>query len=159
MISVEEKLKELILCRYKSLREFTVKIGMPYSTFDTILKRGVDKANIINILKICDELKISADKLANGVIENKIIDFNSLDIESMELVNNFNKLNDLGKNAANKRVAELTEIAKYSYTHETNHNDESYIPTTFAAHDDSDPEIAKHDADVARKFLSKIKKK
>lgn len=72
---------------------------------------------------------------------------------------NFNKLNDLGKNEANKRVAELTEIAKYSYTHETNHNDESYIPTTFAAHDDSDPEIAKHDADVARKFLSKIKKK
>lgn len=34
--------------------------------------------------------------------------------EENSLLLNFNKLNDIGKNEANKRVSELTEIAKYS---------------------------------------------
>lgn len=51
-MSVEIKLKELILEKYKSLREFAIKIDMPYSTLDTILKRGVNKANVSNIIAI-----------------------------------------------------------------------------------------------------------
>ena len=41
---------------------------MPYQTMDSILKRGVDKASISNIIKICKALDISADELANGNI-------------------------------------------------------------------------------------------
>jgi len=108
------------------------------------------------VIKICDVLDLNVKTFEPLDTHSKE---SILSKEESMILFNFNKLNDLGKNEANKRVAELTEIAKYSYTHETNHNDESYIPTTFAAHDDSDPEIAKHDADVARKFLSKIKKK
>ena len=129
MINIEDSLKELILSRYKSLREFTLKIEMPYSTLDTILKRGVDKANIVNILKICDELNISADKLANGIIEKKNFDINSLSAKEEKLLSNFNKLNDLGKNEAIKRVEELAEINKY-----IEENKEHLIP--FAAHND-----------------------
>lgn len=117
MDTIENELKELILSKYKSLREFTLKIEMPYSTLDTILKRGVDKANIINILKICNELNISADKLAIGIIEyintkNNIAN-NNLSKEETTLLENYNKLNELGKKEANKRVAELTEINRY----------------------------------------------
>lgn len=117
MDTIENELKELILSKYKSLREFTLKIEMPYSTLDTILKRGVDKANIINILKICNELNISADKLAIGIIEyintkNNITN-NNLSKEETTLLENYNKLNELGKKEANKRVAELTEINRY----------------------------------------------
>lgn len=67
-MSIEEKLKGLILTRYRSLREFTTAIDMPYQTMDSILKRGVDKASIGNIIKICKALDISADELANGNI-------------------------------------------------------------------------------------------
>lgn len=67
-MTIEEKLKELILQRYRSIREFTQVISMPYGTMDSILKRGVDNASISNILKICQELGISADELANGRI-------------------------------------------------------------------------------------------
>lgn len=67
-MSIEEKLKGLILTRYRSLREFTQAIDMPYQTLDSILKRGVDKASISNIIKICKALDISADELANGNI-------------------------------------------------------------------------------------------
>ncbi len=65
-MSIEEKLKGLILTRYRSLREFTQAIDMPYQTMDSILKRGVDKASISNIIRICKALDISADELANG---------------------------------------------------------------------------------------------
>ena len=114
MDTVENRLKELILNKYKSLREFTLKIEMPYSTFDTILKRGVDKANIINILKICDELSISADKLANGIIEYNEKTNDNLSMEEKSLLDTFNKLNDLGRKEAHKRVSELTHISAYT---------------------------------------------
>ncbi len=149
------------ISEYKKLlgltnEELSKLSGVPKGTLDKILS-GVTK-----------DPKLGTLKALARVFNCTLDDFDDLDgldnsaplsNEENTLLTNFSKLNDLGKNEANKRVAELTEIAKYSYTHETKHNDESYIPTTFAAHDDSDPEIAKHDADVARKFLSKIKKK
>lgn len=67
-MTIEERLKDYILTKYKSIREFTLKANIPYSTVDTILKRGVQNASIGNILKICSALNISADELANGNI-------------------------------------------------------------------------------------------
>lgn len=67
-MTIEDKLKDLILSRYRSIREFTQVIDMPYSTFDTILKRGIDNSSVTNVIKICKELAISADALAAGQI-------------------------------------------------------------------------------------------
>lgn len=64
----EEKLKLYILSKYRSVREFTQHINMPYSTMSTILRNGIDNANIQNIIKICQALGISADDLAEGRI-------------------------------------------------------------------------------------------
>ena len=69
-MTIEDKLKSLIIERYSSIREFTLKISMSYSTFDSILKRGIQNATVSNIIKICDALHISADALANGEIES-----------------------------------------------------------------------------------------
>ena len=71
-MSIELELKDLILSKYKSLREFSIKIDMPYSTIDTILKRGVDKANINNVIRICKELNIDVEALDEGKIKFKI---------------------------------------------------------------------------------------
>ncbi len=151
-----EKLKNIILSRYGSIREFSKIVGIPSTTLTSALDRDIGGMAVDRVIKICDSLDLNVKTFEPLDTHSKE---SILSKEESMILFNFNKLNDLGKNEANKRVAELTEIAKYSYTHETNHNDESYIPTTFAAHDDSDPEIAKHDAYVARKFLSKIKKK
>ena len=69
MKTSEDLLKELILSQYKSLREFTTVIGMPYTTVDSLLKRGIKKASVDNVLKICSFLNISTDALVNGRIE------------------------------------------------------------------------------------------
>lgn len=67
-MTIEEKLKDLILSRYNSVREFTLIIDMPYTTLDSIFRRGVGTSSVANIIKICKELGISADALAEGEI-------------------------------------------------------------------------------------------
>ena len=68
MKTVEMELKELILEKYGSLAGFCKKIDLPWTTLDSILKRGVGKANIKNILKITTELGIDVERLADGKI-------------------------------------------------------------------------------------------
>lgn len=84
-MSIEEKLREYILSNYKSIREFVKVAGLPYTTMDGILKRGIANASIGNVLKICKALQISADELANGRIVPLSIDDkqNDRDIESI----------------------------------------------------------------------------
>ena len=45
-MTIEEKLREYILTYYKSIREFTQKAEIPYSTMDGILKRGIANGNM-----------------------------------------------------------------------------------------------------------------
>ena len=68
-MTIEEKLKELILHRYHSVREFTISIGMPNSTLESIFKRGIGNSSVTNVIKICKALGISADALADGEIK------------------------------------------------------------------------------------------
>ena len=67
-MSIEDKLKDLILKRYHSIREFTIEIDLPYSTMTSIFNRGINNANLSNVIKICKTLGISADALADGEI-------------------------------------------------------------------------------------------
>lgn len=77
MNEVETKLKTLILSRYKSVLDFSKSINMPYSTIDSIFKRGVINANINNIIKICSELNIDAERLAAGEIVTNTANINN----------------------------------------------------------------------------------
>lgn len=67
-MTTEEKLKEYILNRYASIREFTIEANMSYSTVDSALKRGIDNSSVSTLIKICKALKISVDALADGEI-------------------------------------------------------------------------------------------
>ena len=67
-MTIEDKLKEFILTRYNSIREFTQAADIPYTTMDSIFRRGVENSAVSNIIKICKALNISADALAEGDI-------------------------------------------------------------------------------------------
>lgn len=72
-MTIEEKLKDYILTNYKSVREFVKSAGLPYSTVDGVLKRGIANSSIGTVLKICKALGISADELANNrIVPSKI---------------------------------------------------------------------------------------
>ena len=68
MNELEIQLKEMILDRYGSLSNFCKTIDMPWATLDSILKRGISKANISNVLKISHELGIDTESLGSGKI-------------------------------------------------------------------------------------------
>lgn len=59
---LEEKIKNLIINKYGSIRQFALKINIPYTTIDSILKRGIDNSNVSNVLKMCNALGLSVDK-------------------------------------------------------------------------------------------------
>ena len=67
-MTTEERLKEYIKEHYGTVREFCDKYGFPYSTVSTIFKRGISKASVTTIIKICQALNISTDELVQGNI-------------------------------------------------------------------------------------------
>ena len=67
-MTTEQKLKQLILSEYKSVREFAFQAKMPYSTVASIFTKGIDKTSITTMIKICNKLNISIDELLNGQI-------------------------------------------------------------------------------------------
>lgn len=57
-MSREQKLRNLILDRYTSLRQFAIEADIPYSTLMTLLSRDVGGASFDVIIKICKQLDV-----------------------------------------------------------------------------------------------------
>lgn len=79
---IEDEIKKLIMERYGSLVAFSEKIGLPNSTIDSILRRGIGKGKVENVILICKELQISIDGLRHNVI--KPVRFENISREEFE---------------------------------------------------------------------------
>jgi len=64
----ELMLRNLILDRYTSIRQFAGEIDIPYSTLMTLLTRGVGGASFDIVIKICRNLEIDPVELSQGNI-------------------------------------------------------------------------------------------
>lgn len=69
MSETETRIKEIIIERYGSVKKFCETIDMPWTTLDSILKRGIANSNISNVLKIAKELNVNTELLASGIIK------------------------------------------------------------------------------------------
>ena len=114
-------IKELIQATGLSMKAFAKHCDIPYTTLRSMLERGIENASVNNVIKVCSKLKICIEELYGQ-------DCNDINLRTDEekILDNYNKLNDLGKKEANKRVLELTQINLYTY-------DENM---QFAAHSD-----------------------
>lgn len=61
----EQKLRNLILDRYPSLRQFAVEADIPYSTLMTLLSRDVGGASFDVIIKICKQLEVDPMEISD----------------------------------------------------------------------------------------------
>lgn len=120
-MTIEDKLKEYILSKYKSIRAFTQEADIPYSTVDTMFKRGLMGMSVQNVIKLCHALNIDVDKLADGLIE-PIKRNIALDANEFNLVNQYREIDEHGKQL-------LLTVASHEYnrcqkqrTQENNHN-------------------------------------
>lgn len=110
-MTIEEKLKSLILTRYSSIRDFAINAEIPYTTIRSILERGVENASISNVIKICKALSISVDALANGEIENRFETSCKTDIDITDIVNEAKaKLSDVNHLTINGQKVDIEII-------------------------------------------------
>lgn len=101
MAETELKLREMIIEKYGSLKKFCEIIDMPWTTLDSILKRGVANSNITNVMKITKELGIDTESLASGTI-----------IESINKIRNHQTI-AAHKEGENFTPEELEKIEEY----------------------------------------------
>ena len=62
-MSREQRLRNLILDRYQSLRRFAMEADIPYSTLMTLLSRDLGGASFDVVMKICRTLGIDPMEL------------------------------------------------------------------------------------------------
>lgn len=67
-MTIEERLKDYILSKHRSVRAFAMSIGIPVSTINMIFKRGIENSSVTTVIRICRGLGISTDELAEGRI-------------------------------------------------------------------------------------------
>lgn len=68
-VTIEEQLKFEILSQYKSVRAFTTSAEIPYSTMDSIFKRGISNAGVGTVIKIFNTLGLDVESLASGCLQ------------------------------------------------------------------------------------------
>ena len=71
-MSIEQELKQLMIAKSSSVRQFAIDVELPYTTIMSMLNKGIGNAGVNKIIKICDYLKIDVDALAErvGTIES-----------------------------------------------------------------------------------------
>ena len=64
----EEYIKGLIKDRGKNIKEFSVEIGIPYTTMLSMLK-NLGGAAVDSVIKICNGLGITVEQLDNATLD------------------------------------------------------------------------------------------
>ncbi|WP_040328562.1 helix-turn-helix domain-containing protein [Clostridium ihumii] len=156
----QEQKMETIINRIKNRRielmlsyqDLANKTGLSKSTLQRYETGSIKNMPLDKLEILAEALNIEPYYLMGWDIKKDT----TLSKNEIALLDKYNKLNDLGKSEANKRVSELTEI--YKYTNNCIKSDNEI--TTFAAHTDEDnPEFAKYDEEIAKKFMNKLKNK
>lgn len=117
-----------------SISEVAKATGLSDSTVRSIMSRKSKNISLEVAFKFSKGLGVSLERL-NGDVSNfkekTIIEKteDTISIKEHKLLKNFNKLNEIGKNEAIKRVSELTLIPSYK-------EDGKFEIDTIAAHND-----------------------
>lgn len=169
MLDIKNIIREKRLELNLTYEELGNMIGVGKSTvrkWETGMIENIRRDNIVALAKA---LNISPALIMGWDIkEDENVDVDIQVLKQNELINEFNKLNSIGKEEALKRVAELTEINKYientyNETSASKHNitelyvAEKHAEYNFAAHDDRlSPEKAKERIEKAKAIFKQM---
>lgn len=70
-MTIEDQLKNEILSKYKSVRAFTTAIQIPYTTLDSVFKRGISNAGIGTMLKVFGALDLDIESVRTGELRHR----------------------------------------------------------------------------------------
>lgn len=116
-MTVEEQVKSVIIQKYKSIRAFTQAIGVPYSTIDSMLKKGIAGTGIQTVIKVCHALEIDVESIQTNKIKSSLtptqIEMKEFSEDERNLINNYRMLNNDGKAKVVDDVESMTYNPKY----------------------------------------------
>lgn len=137
-LSLEERLKDLILEKYGDMKTFAIKAGIPNSTLSSMFQRGIFNSTIGRVIQLTSALNISIDELVHGNIISNIRTLNEHDNDPYitQIDECYNRLNDSGKKEACRRVSELTEIPRYTALKEPSVDKEAVLKLLETPDDD-----------------------
>lgn len=100
-MKIEDQLRALIVAKFGSLKKLTEIYDIPYSTLQTVLKRGVQNAGIGTLRILSDALDITLDGLSNNLIEYKDPELHTNNSEDYLFLYKYNQLDKHGKELVN----------------------------------------------------------
>ena len=104
-----EILKDVILSRYKSIRQFSTAMNIPYSTLITALERGVDGMAYSTVIRICEALSLNPLDFSPLEEGNTL----SSQISTRRVMDKYWKLNKAGKKKVLDIMEDYTKISEY----------------------------------------------
>ena len=103
MNELETEVKKIIISRCGTVKKFADMIDLPYSTVDTILKRGFKNSNAYNVGLIFGALQLDTRSILDGKIRPIVLD----EVEDFESFEDFERLPDT-------YIDELIHSGKYN---------------------------------------------
>lgn len=104
-----EILKEEILKQYKSVRQFALEMGIPYSTLVTALDRGIEGMAYGTVIRMCDRLNLNPvdftplnqkSLLGGKIMENRVMQY-------------YVRLNKVGRKKVLDLMEDYVQLDKY----------------------------------------------
>ncbi len=104
-----EVLKKEILSQYRSVRQFALEMGIPYSTLVTALERGIEGMAYGTVIRMCDRLNLNP------------VDFSALDKDTSlgaqllenRVMQSYIKLNQTGRDRILELMEDFGQIERY----------------------------------------------
>lgn len=116
-LTIEEQLKNIILDHYKSIRAFTQAVDIPYSTVDTMFKRGIYGTGVSTVLKLFQALDLDVESISTGELKPKTKKApakGESDFKKQRLIHNYDQLNELGQNTLVTYSGDIASMPKYT---------------------------------------------
>lgn len=104
-----EILKKEILKQYRSVRQFALDMGIPYSTLVTALERGIEGMAYGTVIRMCDKLNLNpvdfspldtGATLGAQLLENRVMQY-------------YIKLNQTGRDRILELMDDFVQIDRY----------------------------------------------
>ena len=105
-----EKLKEIILRRYPSIRAFAREVDIPHGTLVSALNHGIDGMAWSKLNQICKYLQIDAENL-EPLPES--LKEEQMDAQAKRLLAYYQQLNDTGRAKVEEYVKDISRIERY----------------------------------------------
>ena len=114
MKEAETKIKSIIIEKYGSMKAFCDDAGIPWTTLDSMLKRGFTNSSIGNVMKVAKELGISVEPLADGIVQDIKTNISytrggTPTEEELRLMRKYHAMNEEGKGKVREYIDDLAD--------------------------------------------------